>query len=447
MSIKRSIFEELILESNDQSKSIDISAGTVALDYYEDIFSPVITAKLRVINVGNTVKNEKTGEQQSIYNGLPLRGGERVAIKIAGNSSTNQKAGGLDFSTKPSDYLYVSNITDVISETNKESFTLNLVSKEAFTNETIRVPIKFKPDQKINESVSKIIKDYLKTDKTGTIEETSNRYGFIGNLRKPFTLLIWLASKAVPVSSSGKNSNAGFFFYQTRDGFQFRSIDSLINKEKNPKKATYTYTQAKVNYDNDNNKIDNDFTILNYFTTRNQNLIEKLRMGTYASHRMFFNPLTFGFSDYNKGKFTINDYSGNDYLGSETLKLPKISNANNQSLGESPSRLITAVLDIGTMDQGVSTALNANPELYQSQSLMRYNILFTQVLNMTIPLNLTLRAGDMIECLFPRVSTAETKEYDEAQSGLYIIKELCHHFDVENSFTSLKLIRDTYGLK
>ena len=181
--------------------------------------------------------------------------------------------------------------------------------------------------------------------------------------------------------------------------------------------------------------------------TRNQNLIEKLRLGTYSSHRMFFNPLTFRFSDYNKGKFTVNDYSGNDYLGSEELKLPKISNTYNKSLGESPSRLITAILDVGTLDQNVSTDINANPELYQSQSLMRYNILFTQVLNMTIPLNLSLRAGDMIECLFPKVSTAETKEYDEAQSGLYIIKELCHHFDVENSFTSLKLIRDTYGLK
>jgi hypothetical protein len=64
-----------------------------------------------------------------------------------------------------------------------------------------------------------------------------------------------------------------------------------------------------------------------------------------------------------------------------------------------------------------------------------------------IPSNTNLRAGDVIECLFPRISETSNNENDPDQSGLYMIKELCHHFDVENSYTSLKLIRDTYGLK
>lgn len=439
MSIKRSEFEVLTLESNDQSRTIDIANGVTTIDYYEDIFSPVITAKVKVMNVNNTVKNEKSGENQSIYNGLPLRGGERVAMKIAGNSSKNP---GLDFSTNNKDYFYVSSITDVISESNNESFTLNLVSREAITNETVRVPIKFKPTSKISESVTKIIKEYLRSDKIGIIDETSNKYGFIGNMRKPFTILIWLASKGVPASSGDKT--AGFFFYQTKDGFQFRSIDSLISQKP---KATYIYSPTTVNYDNQGKKIGNDFKILNYITTKNQNLIEKLRLGTYASQRMFFDPLTFRFSDYAKGKFTLKNYSKNKNVGGEQLKLPKISSSSNQSLGESPTRMITAILDRGTMDSDVSQELNSNPELYQSQSLMRYNILFTQVFNVMIPLNTRLRAGDLIECLFPRISESDAKDYDPDQSGLYMIKELCHHFDVERSYTSLKLIRDTYGLK
>lgn len=439
MSIKRSEFEQLTLESNDQSRTIDISNGVLTIDYYEDIFSPIITARIKVANTGSTVKNEKFGENQSIYNGLPLRGGERVAMKIAGNSTSNP---GLNFSTSSKDYLYVSSITDVISESNRESFTLNLVSREAITNETVRVPIKFKPESKISESVRKILTDYLKADKIGTIDETSNKYGFIGNMRKPFTILIWLASKGVPASSG--DASAGFFFYQTVDGFQFRSIDSLIAQ---PKKQTYVYSPTTVNYDNEGKKQENDFKILNYLTTKNQNLIEKLRLGTYASHRMFFDPLNFKFSDYDKGKFTLKDYVKNMNMGGEDLKLPKISSSSNQSLGESPSRMITAILDRGTMDKDVSTDLNSNPDLYQSQALMRYNILFTQTVNVMIPSNTNLRAGDLIECLFPRNTESDTKDHDPEQSGLYMIKELCHHFDAENSYTSLKLIRDTYGLK
>jgi len=99
------------------------------------------------------------------------------------------------------------------------------------------------------------------------------------------------------------------------------------------------------------------------------------------------------------------------------------------------------------MQSGISTSVNADPAEYQSQVLMRYNNMFMQTLNVMVPSNTNLRAGDVIECLFPRISRAPAREYDEDQSGLYMIKELCHHFDATRSYTSLKLIRDTFGRK
>ena len=89
---------------------------------------------------------------------------------------------------------------------------------------------------------------------------------------------------------------------------------------------------------------------------------------------------------------------------------------------------------------------NADPSSYQSQSLMRYNILFTQALSVMIPVNTDLRACDVIECLFPNNSKSDKNEHDSETSGLYMIKELCHHFDVNNSYTSMKLLRDTFGV-
>lgn len=445
MSIQKSIYEQLVLESSDRSRTIDISTGAIAIDYYEDIFSPTITAKVKVINTGNTIVAEGGTGRQSIYNGLPLRGGERVLMKIAGNSSTNP---GLDFSKRVDDYLYVSSITDVISETNQESFTLHLVSREAITNETVRVGKKFKIDSPISDSVEDILKNYLKTNKIGTIDKSSNKYGFIGNLRKPFTILVWLASKAVPVSSG--SATAGFLFYQNQDGFQFRSIDNLIEQtprtDVNDNRVVYTYNQVNQAYDENNNKVNNDFNILNYYVEKNQNLIEKLKLGTYASHRMFFNPLDFSFSNPEEGKFKLEDYAGKtNNLGSQ-IKLPPLSEGSDLTLGDVPTRIITAVYDVGTMDPSVSTEINSDQTLYQSQSLMRYNILFTQTLNIVVASNTNLRAGDIIECQFPKITQADEKEYDTETSGLYMIKELCHHFDANNSYTSMKLVRDTFGI-
>lgn len=438
MSIKKSVFEEFILESNDQKRTADITTGVIAFEYFEDIFSPTITAKLKVVNTGNSIvsENSSSGQKQSIYNGLPLRGGERLSLKISGNSEKNP---GLDFSKKVEDYFYVSSISDVISETQKESFTLHLVSRETIANETSRVPKKYPTTSSIDNSVRLILTEYLKTTKIGTIDKTSNKYGFIGNMRKPFTILTWLASKSVPVSSG--DGTAGFLFYHTIDGFQFRSIDALTGQSP---KAIYTYSEATVTYDSENKKNDNDFKILNYIVDRNQNLIEKLRTGTYASQRLIFNPLDFSFSST---VFKFSDYSKKtNNLGSE-LKLPKISNSSNITLGDVPTRIISQVADIGTMDQDVSTKPNADPGKYQSQALMRYNVLFTQTLNIVVASNTNLRAGDIIECNFPKISESDAKEYDPETSGLYMIKELCHHFDVERSYTSMKLVRDTFGQK
>ncbi len=431
MAIQKSIYEQLVIESNDQSKTVDIAQGAVSFDYYEDIFSPTITAKLRIVNVGTTVDN------QSIYNGLPLRGGERVILKMAPNSVKSQNS--LDFTT-PERYLYVSSISDVISETNKESFTLNLVSREAITNETIRVTKKYPSSSRIDESVRSILEEYLEANKIKQLDETSNPYGFVGNSRKPFTILIWLSAKSVPAENGG---SAGFVFYQTKEGFNFRSLDGLIQQES---KATYTYSQGQESFDTQGGKVDNEFKILNYFVDSNQNMVEKLRLGAYSSQRMFFNPLNFTVTSPQEGQFTSDDYKKDVKTLGGKPKIPQTPSGSG-TFGEIPSRIFTAILDVGTLDSEVSKdQSNSDPAKYQAQALMRYNLLMTQSLSMMIAHNPDLNAGDVMECKFPKVNPSDKgKEYDEEISGLYIIKELCHHFDAENSYTSLKLIRDTFG--
>ena len=438
---KPSLYEILTIESNDKERNADLRLGAISVDYYEDIFSPTITAKIRVVNTGDSIapKDNPDGPKQSIYHGLPLRGGERVTLKIKDQGETKT---GLDFSRNPSDYLYVSSITDVISETQRESFTLHLVSREAITNETSRVIKKYPVSLSINDSVKKILKDVLKTNKfnDSTIEKSQNKYGFIGNLRKPFTILIWLASKAVPVSSG--DATAGFVFYQTQDGFNFRSIDELIAQSP---KAEYVHSEVNESQIETNTR-NNDFQITSYTTDKNQDLIEKLRLGTYASQRMFFDPLTFNFTTPEKGLFQLDGYKKKIKNLGDKLELPLLSETSDKTLGQVPTRILSSVIDRGTMEKDVSIDENADPSKYQAQAIMRYNVLFTQTVSMTVPCNTNLRAGDTIKCFFPKISRGDSSEFDPDQSGLYMIKELCHHFETDGSFTSMLLVRDTFGL-
>ena len=436
-----SLYEILTIESNDKERTADLRLGTVSVDYYEDIFSPTITAKIRVVNTGDSIapKNNPQGPRQSIYHGLPLRGGERVVLKIKDQGTAKN---GIDFSKNPNDYLYVSSITDVISDTQRESFTLHLVSKEAITNETSRVVKKYPVSLSINDSVKKILKDVLKTNKFSdtTIEKSQNKYGFIGNLRKPFTVLIWLASKAVPVSSG--DATAGFVFYQTQDGFNFKSIDELIAQDP---KAEYVHSEVNEAQIESNTR-NNDFQITSYTTDKNQDLIEKLRLGTYASQRMFFDPLTFNFTTPEEGLFQLDEYKKKIKNLGDKIDLPLLSETSDKTLGQVPTRILSSIIDRGTMEKDVSTDENADPSKYQAQAIMRYNVLFTQTVSMIVPCNTNLRAGDTIRCLFPKISRGDSQEFDPDQSGLYMIKELCHHFETDQSFTSMLLVRDTFGL-
>ena len=440
-------FEELYIESNDQERTADLKSGIVSIDYYEDILSPTVTAKIRVINTGDSISpkdpnNSKKvdGPKQSIYNGLPLRGGERVVMKILDRGKTFEGKDkiGLDFSSDPSKYLFVSSITQVLQETQRESFLLNLVSREAITNETTRVFKRYTGI--ISETVKKILKDVLVVDDSRVkVEPTEHGYDFVGNLRKPFATLISLASKSVPDKSG--DATAGFVFFQTQDGFQFASIDSLIKKKS---KATYIYTEVNQSSTTRNN----DFTILQYSVDKNQNLVENLRMGTYSFKRLSFNPLSFAFTQetYSYGQKNSDNKSDRmSNLGTNKLELPKISDDSNISLDQLPTRVVSQIVDVGASSE-ISKRDNYAPDKYQGQNIVRYNLLMTQSLSMMVPCNTDLRAGDVITCEFPKISREDSSEIDSETSGKYMIKELCHHFEAKRSFTSLRLVRDTYGL-
>ena len=441
-AINPAIYQEMEISAETttgEPKTIDLKLGVVKFNYYEDLFSPCLTAQLLIVSAGGAVQTDvKKGESgetiENVYSGLPIRGGERVKIKIKPNSEKNVA---LEFDT-PEKYFYVSNVSKQFSDGSKEIFTLDLVSREAITNETSRVVKRYPKESKISDHVKTIIQDRLaSTIKDEDVDETVNKYGFIGNLKKPFHVLVWLASKSKP-----KKGLPGYFFYQTKDGFKFKSIDSLIEEGNKSEKITYRETNYKPSSVLSDVA---DFTILQYNVVQNNDLLTKLALGQFSSHIMEFDPLLGTFTTQEQGKFTLDNITSESINLGETPEVPKLLNDDTtQNLGTLPSRMITMVTDRGVLDFEPVTDKNSDPKLWQRQAYMRYQLLFTQVLNMVVPLNTNLSVGNIIFVEFLQ-SNMESKERDRQQSGSYMIKELCHHFDPNQSLTSMTLIRDTFG--
>ena len=427
-------YEEFIIESNDGARDVDLRFGVISFQYFEDVFSPTVTARVLVQSSGGgDIEDFKgVGGTKALLQGLPIIGGERVSIKVK-----TVVGDGIDLTSDP---LYVGGVSEIMSDGDREVFTLNLVSRSAITNETSRVTKKYPTTQKIDISVKQIAEEFLKIElPEDNIDSCKNQYGFIGNLRKPFTELTWLAGKAIPASGK-KDSTAGYFFYQTLDGHYFKSIDELIKQEPYAEYKEDTVQKSAL----ESGVEETATKIMSYTFKQNTNILEKLRTGAFSSHNVFFDPLTFEFPQFT---YKLKEFAEQMEVMGEPPELPPIEAGSSESLGDYPTRLMTRILDRGTMDPDVKVDVNSDPAKVQSQSIARYNLLMTQAVQVTVACNSDLRVGMIVKLFFKNQSFEKGNEFDEHTSGLYMIKELCHQFTQRDSLTSMLLVRDSYGRK
>ena len=58
-----------------------------------------------------------------------------------------------------------------------------------------------------------------------------------------------------------------------------------------------------------------------------------------------------------------------------------------------------------------------------------------------------MRAGDLIHCDFPELTIDQNTETNKQSGGIYMIASLCHRITPGKTYTSLALVRDTFGRK
>ena len=417
------------ISSNQQDKAVDMTGAVVEFRYYESVLSNNVTATAVIVDSGFKVDGEEVQESKSVLDDLPIRGGERTDIIIEDNLENK-----LDFTSMKG--LYVNRVRNADPGTSKDVYMVDFASKEFFGNEQQRVVERY--EGKISDHVRNILNTLGNDVKIATIDNTSLNYNFIGNDRKPFYTCTWLASKAVPDQNIG--SRAGFLFYQTRDGFNFRSIDKIF--EGSPvKKYIFNNTGNTAEGYNGN--------VLDYSIESDIDLKQNLTLGTYNSRSIYFNPFSmdyyvkgYKYQPDNVGK--AGKYFGGDLVASEFT--------------ETPTRLMSHVFDVGAMPNGTgndqleqwkqnSTSPNYDAENTMVQSVMRYNQMFTIKTNITIGCDLSIKAGDVIQCDFPQVSGESTKDKNPQTGGIYMVASVCHMITTRESFTRLALVRDSFGSK
>ena len=445
-------YNYIIIQSGSEGTPIDLSRHIEYIEYFENIMSPTISMNIQMVSTYNLVSQ------------LPIRGGEMVSMEIETASGTfkfgSVSGGSSSKITEGSGELYVYKVENINQPSLTMSYTLKLVPAEYFYNETSRCMKRYK-SATIDTHVSDILKNTMKVplDRIGTIEPTKNSYSFIGNTKKPFHTIQWLCPKSIVsaqqgVSGEGTDAEAvgtaGFLFYENRDGFNFRSIEGLVSETReylgnsNPKQqgsdihGPYVH-QGKGVIGNPYDFGEN-FKINYYHVNRMNDIRKALSVGQFANKTIFFDALSHKVSIYDyKLPSKAENKLGND--DSDELPVP-------DDLRDLTSRLFVRVSDHGTLGIGTDGFETSGiDEAYQAKSASRYNALFSQSIDIQVPCNINLKVGDIINCIFPVLKGGETSgpQIDEQVSGNYLISRLNHHLQGNASFTSLNLVRDSYG--
>ena len=405
-------------EGSSLKEEYDITLGKPIIDYYESIESPSISMTITFIDIDQVIGRKG------------ITGGEYVDVIVKTDDEDAD-----DFKVMhDKQKMMLNSVRNMVTESNKQVATLEFVSVETIVNETARL------NKKFTGNISQTVLDILTKDEKGIktkkkvfgpkkeklgesdVEEdrATNSYSFVGNLKRPFDTIQWLCPKA-----QSATDDFGFLFYETLDGYHFRSIKSLLNQDA----ITYQQTDSQ---DTSNKILQNNLNQTN-------DIGMNIRMGMYANRTIYV--------DIENQNTEVVDFKASD------IKLNKPATLLT-GIEDYPTRLMVRIDDVGVSQVGsAKTDVQPKSELakYQNKSYIRNNLLFSQSLSISIPLNITLRAGFVLDIRLPlkqENGDADVDSYGSDRSndpsGRYLIGELRHLIGGGQSETQLKLIRDVF---
>ena len=436
----------LITSAKNPGESVNLTGGMIRLMYYESLLSNTIKATYTYSDSGNTANNAKTGSNckntGTALEKLPIVGGEIASIKV-----TDNRGNSLEFSPENNNPLIVNKPTPFDDKTTKSAVQLQFTSEEYLENEKLDNRVVKCYEGKISEHIDKLVKENLNTDKSIDIEETgAKNYNFIGNTRKPFYCINNLSTRAVPQGNDKSGNSAGFLFWETADGYHFKSLDTLLGQKK---KKSIVYNETP---DNGNIPAGYDLKALEYSRDSANNVQGKMMMGAYSTQlRSFdlYNP------DFNEEE--LSSEKGGESKGSQsslTLAGEELPLYNKDYYV--PTRLSWSVLDTGsqpggTTEEQLDKSKEENFDLKNifNQSIMRYNQLFSSTVTVTVGGDFSLHAGDAIFIDGPtlKAETTSNDDIDRKDGGVYIISDLAHYISPKETYTKMSLIRDSTGRK
>jgi len=398
---------------------MDISNVFISIEITEDIFSNYIVGRVRI------------QDTQDIRTMLPITGLERLNLKLNTPGCPGYNA--LDEEGHPFQIYKIESVAQDGTSGRSQVYDILFCSQEMYFNGIHRVskayagPLEFAVDDIFHN------KQYLNSTKRLNYEPTAINEKIVIPNMKPIQAIKFIASR----SKSIKYKNAGYLFYETSEGYFFRSIESLLalnGAAVRPVKFAYTYQAANVNetstgVEDINQKMRG---VNKYEFKRPVDVLEHMTNGMLGNRLIRHDAFdkTFKTTDYNYfddfGKYFHMEHDDTDKSQLKSL-LPFVPfEDTNTDLSSNPLAKLMTVSNTSKLHDAYDTTQKS--ETVQQMVSQRAQYMSPE-LNLDVYGNTLLHAGDMINFdmdLMRPLGEDGKSEPSPYWNGRYLIRAIKH---------------------
>jgi len=402
-------------------QKIELKKLMIELCYYEDIYNFVTSGYITLIDAQGFIELMRiTGNEYIEVNFGKVRDGKNNNDQVFRvYKSSNRKPSG---------------------NQNSEVYTLYFCSEELLLSEQTKISKSFKGGY-ISSIVKEVLLNNLKVSskRIYKIEQTTGVYDFIIPNLKPLETISWLSTYGRPQKFPG----ADMLFFETKDGFNFRSLQSMFS---DPVYATYKYEPKNIDKKRQSFQ-SKTFSVLNYEITKPFDALNEINSGTIANKLISIDPLTrtvkttnFDYEKYKSQGTTLNKNGVQDTLRN---RLGKKENESYEgvlkvSIGNAGQRNFSYIKQA---EDGVAQDIFV--ETYIPNRTAQISLANFTTIKATIPGDPGITAGRTIQFDLLTLKPGNERDLDKFYSGKYLVTAVRHIIQQGAYQTVIEICKDS----
>jgi len=402
----------VVLSTSLHKRELSIESIVMDINLYESIFNNTLSGSISIMDTENYIST------------FPICGYETLTFEFSGQTAEDR-----DFFSVSVRVYAIKNILEITS--GGKSYSLEFISKEFLDDRELIISRAFN-SLTASQIVKAVWDDTLLSEKSISIEDTSGLLDMISPSWRPMKLIDWLCSRSVSIDRDGAN----YVFYETLDGFNYISLETLVSDIDDTLIDTFYYGAKDLQVDGHPTP-EAAYTVSNIQIDSSFDLIQNLSMGMYSSTMIEHDIVkrtvkTYRF-DYEKSFDKYKHLEDWSFLHSDVDDLKEVYDSRNflipqhyQMFGE----YSVSSRDTSKRERTLQTRAS------QLQQINTYKI------TLTLPGNIRTRAGDVVYLYYPSKGAEDTE--DPLMSGHYLVLSVKNNMSMIRHNTTIEIAKDSY---